>query len=683
MKRKMFKQVTALALAAMMTIGSSVLVSAKEFPDVKESDWFYNAVSTWSNDSYNVLVGDGNGYFNPHAAMTFAELATVLSKTFGYTEKAEIPEAYQNRWYSDAIAKAIAVDVIPADVEPLKALSREEAVAVVARAFDIAPLAGETSFADNAEISEEYVGYVAAFQKAKFVAGTGNNVFSPKVGFTRAQIMQILDNILADITDADMTDKVIDGSLIIRKEDTTLTDVTVNGDLIVGQGVGDGDVTLDNVVVKGRLVVNGGGSNSIIIKGGSQIAYAVINKTGGEAANLRIDGDSVVTALEVNSGKAARVTGNVSEVQVSANATLDLAEGSMVEKVVIDGEKVTIFVHDGATAKKITIEGDEVSIQGVGRVEAVTVAAGSSNVEVGTRGTTITNNGVDAVKTETGEVPSGETVTTEGEASTPPSYVVPPASSGSTPTPQPTTVTVNSLNELRAALGNANITTIHVPIGLHNTDADITIPAGKTVVLGNGGSLRLRDLTINGSLIGNGNGGSWAYVLLWGSLSGSGLNSDMTNGFVGTTAAYTAYSWRWRTTADGVATTGWWPSAVTVDSQAGLSDAVAVSTISEIQIVDDFEIENDCTVDSLHIYADVTIKNGVTVSPGFVRLRGSVTGAGTLAGVDSNTEIYLVGDSEINISGINYIGPAATNLPNSFVRVIPWTGSAWGTPYLL
>ena len=47
-------------------------------------------------------------------------------------------------------------------------------------------------------------------------------------------------------------DKDIKGSVLIRTDEVTLKNMTVDGDLIIGCGAADGKITLDNVTVKGR-----------------------------------------------------------------------------------------------------------------------------------------------------------------------------------------------------------------------------------------------------------------------------------------------------------------------------------------------------------------------------------------------------------------------------------------------
>ena len=75
-------------------------------------------------------------------------------------------------------------------------------------------------------------------------------------------------------------ESVKSGNVIVNTPNATLKNVTVKGDLIIADGVGEGEVTLDNVKVEGRMLVRAGGENSIIIKGDSEIDTIVIVKQG-------------------------------------------------------------------------------------------------------------------------------------------------------------------------------------------------------------------------------------------------------------------------------------------------------------------------------------------------------------------------------------------------------------------
>ena len=79
-----------------------------------------------------------------------------------------------------------------------------------------------------------------------------------------SEFAQIFYNIIGTyITEKGSYDKDYEGNVLIRTDDVVLKDLTVDGDLILGNGIADGKITLDNVTVTGRLIVWGGGTKEL------------------------------------------------------------------------------------------------------------------------------------------------------------------------------------------------------------------------------------------------------------------------------------------------------------------------------------------------------------------------------------------------------------------------------------
>ena len=237
----MKKRILSLTLAVMML--ASALPASAGYADVAEGHWATGVIDKWSD--YGVLQGNAEGNFMPDTGLTLAELAVVLTKTFGYIERtsAEVTPA----WADEYVEKAIAAGVIEASsvVNAMGKVSRQEAVRLIALAYGVAAAEGETTFADNGDISAACLPYVKAFQDLGFVRGKDGNVFDPLADYTRAEAMQVIDNMTDDILDADTDGGEYTKNLIIRTEGITLSNATVKGNLIISQGVGDGDVILD------------------------------------------------------------------------------------------------------------------------------------------------------------------------------------------------------------------------------------------------------------------------------------------------------------------------------------------------------------------------------------------------------------------------------------------------------
>lgn len=414
---KKVKKALVLLLVFVFIMNSTSLIfsATNNYIDVPSTHWASKVIAKWSGDGYGVLQGDGNGYFFPSKGITLGELAAILSKSFGYTERVEaevIP-----LWADEPVEKAIAADIIEkADkIDASKTVSREQAIKYIAVAYNIAPIEGETTFADNQSIDSEYKPYVNAFQKSGYIVGKGNNIFDPKAVYTRAEAMQVIENTTSEITDNSVSDETYEKSLIIRKSGVTVKNTTVKENLIVGQGVGDGEVTLDNVTINGALIVYGGGSDSIKVIGGNPISSTVVNKPFGEAVHLDGDFDTVI----VSEGSKVIITGKVASLIILGNAEVTLTDAS-VNNIDINGENVKLSVEKGSTVQNVNVNASKVVISGDGIVKSVIVTEKAKNgVEVLTVPTKISVDAkAGAVKTKNnGEIQPGKTIITSNSTS--------------------------------------------------------------------------------------------------------------------------------------------------------------------------------------------------------------------------------------------------------------------------
>lgn len=366
------KRLLALALVTVLVIGILPLSLAAEpivYTDVPETYWAYDAISAWSGGDNAILEGY-KGKFLPETAISTVSLDIVIGKVLGNA----------GEWKSS------------------DTITREAAIVKIAKAFGVTTVAepkDADKFTDDASITAANKPYIYGLKATGVLTGVGGNEFNPKGTFTRAGIIQVVYNLISKITDKNVTGGTYNKDFVIRKTGVTLKDATVKGDLIVAQGVKDGDVTLDTVNVTGKLIVYGGGSSSIHIKGDSKIAQIVIAKVGGQTPRISIEGKAVVTTATVSSGNAI-IGGTVSEVIVSAaNAKVTAEAASAIAKVTVSANGVTI-----AGSGKVT--------------EVVVTSAVTAKTTVSTPSTKVTNNSSADVVDANGKViaASGKTGST-------------------------------------------------------------------------------------------------------------------------------------------------------------------------------------------------------------------------------------------------------------------------------
>ena len=311
MKRK---RILALFLAAVSCLSLSVSASAANTPNRKATDfkdydrtaWYAEAVSAAVDNG--LLYGKSATVIDPNGDMTRAEMAAIINRSFGCYKAADISQykdVAKSKWYYKDVAMAVQMGTYngrsSSAMAPDAPISRQEAMTVVARAleldYDSYSKTDLSTFSDRSEISNWALPYVRAMVGADYIHGRGK-VLAPLDNITRAEFAQIFHNIIGTYVVSKGTyDKDIKGSVLIRTDEVTLKDMTVDGDLIIGCGAADGKITLDNVTVKGRLLVRGGGIKAIYCNNGTQMPEVVVARVD-DAVKVIYDRDSTLAVID-------------------------------------------------------------------------------------------------------------------------------------------------------------------------------------------------------------------------------------------------------------------------------------------------------------------------------------------------------------------------------------------------
>lgn len=204
----------------------------------------------------------------PDDFLTRAEMATIINRAFNAEIAADIA-AYSDvsafDWYHNEFGKALNMQTFYGTGDnmfrPQNTITREEVFIAIARALVVSTndYSALDRFSDGSAVSSWAKEYVAALVADGYINGYGDGTILPKNNITRAEFAQLLYNIFKQYISAPGTynDVVNNGGVVIRNEGISLSDVTINGDLVIADGVGDGILTLKNVRVNGRLLVRG------------------------------------------------------------------------------------------------------------------------------------------------------------------------------------------------------------------------------------------------------------------------------------------------------------------------------------------------------------------------------------------------------------------------------------------
>lgn len=294
-------------------------------------------------------------------------------------------------------------------LNPDQAITREEAFVVLASAFKLtgADLIVLSKFSDTNTISTWAKPATAALVAAGYASTSGGKV-NPKANITWAELAQIMDNLIKGyFRVAGTYTSVPDGNIMINSPNVILKGVTVKGDLIIGDGVGNGDVTLDSVKVTGRTVVRGGGVNSIKIIGASDAGMVVVARVDGQV-RVAVSDDAKVQVVVVDDGSdGVIVEGKIGTVDVRANGITVTANNAQIGTVNVAAEGAKIAVGAGTTVETVKLDAPKAAADIAGTVKSVEVSKAAENATV----TSTSTAKIDIVKTEA----AGTTVTGTGK----------------------------------------------------------------------------------------------------------------------------------------------------------------------------------------------------------------------------------------------------------------------------
>ena len=295
-----------LSLAVSASAANTTARKATDFRDFDKSAWYAEAVSAAVDNG--LLYGKSATVIDPNGAMTRAEMAAIINRSFGCYVKADISkytDVSKSKWYFDDIAMSVQMGTYngrsSSTMAPDAPISRQEAMTVVARAleldYDAYAKTDLSAFSDRSEISNWALPYVCAMVGADYIHGRGK-ILAPLDNITRAEFAQIFANIIGSYISVKGTyDKDIKGSVLVRTDEVTLQNMTVDGDLIIGCGAADGKITLDNVTVKGRLLVWGGGTKAVYCNAGTNMPAVVVARVD-DAVKVIYDRDSTLAVID-------------------------------------------------------------------------------------------------------------------------------------------------------------------------------------------------------------------------------------------------------------------------------------------------------------------------------------------------------------------------------------------------
>ena len=282
-------RLTAILLAVIMLMQTfSFAAKVSDFEDFPR-DWSTEAMTDAVNNG--LLVGTSKTTIEPKKNLTRAEMTAIISRAFGATVPMDISftrDVKASDWFYNSVALSYQMGVFNGTrddmFEPNEFIRREDVFLGLSRVLVISDDDHSVldKYTDKGQVDSWAISAVSGMVKIGYLKGYENNTLRPRGYITRAELAQIFHNIIRTyISEPGTYDKVAEnGSVLIRSKDVTLENVTVNGDLILADGIGNGNCNITNVHVTGRILVRGG-EGTVTFKNVTADGKVIINDPNG------------------------------------------------------------------------------------------------------------------------------------------------------------------------------------------------------------------------------------------------------------------------------------------------------------------------------------------------------------------------------------------------------------------
>lgn len=342
--------------------------------------WATDAVNQWSKRE--IVEGTGNHHFEPGRAITRAEWAAMLNRTFQLRSDSQtsFTDVKADAWYAEEVNTAADHGYMQGyedhTFKPSALLTREQAAVSLAQLLKIQDAGSTVSFTDSSNLSawsKEAVNKVVA---QHIIQGYKDGTFAPQKSLTRAEAVTLLDRAVnyagawygESGTYGPATGmKQQQGNVIINTPNVVLQNTEIAGDLIIGKNVGEGDVTLKNVKVHGQTYVYGGGEHSIHLDN-SVLVSIIVDKIDG---TVRLVAEGATT---------------ISEVKIKTGAALDVSAGAKVDRVTLTNqmpEKSTVRLNGFFNTVNVQAFNIKVDLP-AGKIDEMNIADNAAGTTINT-----------------------------------------------------------------------------------------------------------------------------------------------------------------------------------------------------------------------------------------------------------------------------------------------------------
>ncbi|MCL2226214.1 MAG: Ig-like domain-containing protein [Oscillospiraceae bacterium] len=400
------------------SLNTEILAAGSGFTDVS-GHWAAGSINRWNSLGFiDPAVFAGNR-FMPGEHITRLEFFSLVVRTLGATHQADVSGftdvVYLPEHLLEIVAAANSMGIAQGrpdgTMDPPGTLLRQDAATLVARSLGLSvePEWTLTRFSDASFIAGYARSPVAALVARDQLRGFEDGTFRPNAFMTRAQAVRMLYQIFADVyrPEIGFNNVYLQGTLLTRSPDTDIRNSIIDGDVVIGDGVGNGNVVIADTTINGRLVVRAGDNvtlSNTTVTGGIFVASFA------QDTHISITNNSRVPLLEAISGFTLSGSG-VEEVTILEEAR----RGSVVNLTGVDlldlnidgpgvdvrlnsghatnvrfgaGHGAELYMAEGTSIGHLTISAPNIVITGEGVIRNALIT--SSGAVIGSEETPIT-----------------------------------------------------------------------------------------------------------------------------------------------------------------------------------------------------------------------------------------------------------------------------------------------------
>lgn len=333
-----------------------------------------------------VINPSSEGEYTPDQAIRRWEFMRYINRAFGFTEKASInfSDVSSNSLYYETVQIAVKYGYINGvgndKMDPDGTLTREQAATILGRLHKYTPsadLSKLNSFSDKEKLSNYSKSYVAEAVALGYINGYTDGTFKPQGNITRGEIAKILYYFVG--SSLNTSGKAYTGeNLNTDTKNVTisapcsLSDATIEGNLFITEGVLSGSVNLTNVTVNGDIIVSSG---NVTLDGTSALHMTVSNSLGLTpqitcTGNSNVGETDVQTSAALTESNLAASAGGFADLAITGS-NLSLTLDAAVWDVTTSG-KTSILTTGSTSIGELTANG-ETTVTGGGSIQSAVI----------------------------------------------------------------------------------------------------------------------------------------------------------------------------------------------------------------------------------------------------------------------------------------------------------------------